>query len=104
LLETIGMKIATLRADRFSLIEQWMASGMSKRTFCEQQGVSYYTFQYWYRMYTAKQPVNGQLLPVTLTDSSTSNSECIRLKGAQGIEVELPLTERSIHLLKALLS
>jgi hypothetical protein len=65
------MKITTLRADRFSLIEQWMASGMSKRTFCEQQGVSYYTFQYWYRMYTAKQPVTGKLLPISKHPTNT---------------------------------
>ncbi len=35
----------------FEMIEQWQQSGLSQKTFCEQQSVKFHTFYYWYKRY-----------------------------------------------------
>jgi hypothetical protein len=39
------------RNSMFSLIENWQQSGISQRTFCEQQQIKAHVFYYWYKCY-----------------------------------------------------
>lgn len=48
----------TLRG--IELIEAWQASGMSKKRFCESQGIRTQTFYYWYKKCRASDaPLSG---------------------------------------------
>ena len=97
------MKSVSLREERFAQIQQWLRSGMSKRAFCQREDISYYTFQYWFRIFTSEQQNSGALLPVTCS-STDQVTDMIRITGAQGLEVHFPLNEHSVTLLKQLLS
>ena len=97
------MKSLSLREERFAQIQQWMRSGMSKRAFCQQEDISYFTFQYWFRIFTSEQQNSGALLPVTFT-STDQVTDVIRITSPQGLEVHFPLNEHSVTLLKQLLS
>lgn len=35
----------------FDKIEQWQKSGLSQRAWCNQDGLPYYRFHYWYKRY-----------------------------------------------------
>ena len=45
------------RQQMFSLIEQWQTSGLTQKAFCEQHGIRYYVFHYWYKRYRMQQSV-----------------------------------------------
>ena len=62
-----------------AIIEQWQASGLPAKTFCQQQQVTYHNFLYWRRK--LRPSANSQLVPV-VPDSPTV--------AADGIELALP--------------
>ena len=35
----------------FRLIDEWKRSGQSQKEFCQEQGVAYCVFHYWYKRY-----------------------------------------------------
>jgi hypothetical protein len=39
------------REEMFGLIEQWQQSGISQKGWCEQNGIRYHIFHYWYKRY-----------------------------------------------------
>lgn len=40
-----------VKQQMFLMIESWQQSGISQKAFCEQQGVKFHTFYYWYKRY-----------------------------------------------------
>ena len=62
-----------------AIIEQWQASGLSAKTFCQQQQVTYHNFLYWRRK--LRPSANSQLVPVVPDPSTVA---------ADGIELALP--------------
>jgi hypothetical protein len=40
-----------VREQMYVHIEQWKQSGLSQKVYCEQQGVKYHVFHYWYKLY-----------------------------------------------------
>ena len=71
-----------------AIIEQWQASSLSAKTFCQQQQVMYHNFLYWRRK--LRQSVSSQLVPV-VPDSSTSVADTIELALPDGLVI------RGIH-------
>ncbi len=39
------------REQMFEMILAWRQSGLSQKTFCQQNGIRYHVFHYWYRCY-----------------------------------------------------
>jgi len=39
----------------FEAIESWQQSGLSQKSWCEQNDVAYHAFHYWYRRYRHQQ-------------------------------------------------
>lgn len=39
------------RNTMFSIIENWQQSGLSQKTFCEEQHIKAHVFYYWYKCY-----------------------------------------------------
>ena len=62
-----------------AIIEQWQASGLPAKTFCQQQHVTYHNFLYWRRK--LRQSANSQLVQVVPDPSTVA---------ADGIELALP--------------
>jgi hypothetical protein len=73
----------------------------SQRAYCASKEVSYSVFHYWYGLYRKKQTAPGVFLPVKVT--SSPSKEQLTIIGANGIKVQLPLTNQSIEFVKQLL-
>ena len=63
-----------LREQMFQMIEQWQQSGLTQKTFCQQQSVRYYVFHYWYKRYREQQ-----------ADPQNSNSSFVKLQIAKPV-------------------
>jgi len=66
----------------FANIEQWQLSGISQKAWCEQAGIPYYVFHYWYKRYRDKN-----------TTSSTSSFVELKLQPAIVDHAELLLPD-----------
>jgi hypothetical protein len=44
----------------FSLIENWQQSGLSQKSFCDQQQVRPHVFYYWYKCYRLQNKTPGE--------------------------------------------
>jgi hypothetical protein len=40
-----------VREQMFKIIGQWQQSGLTQKTFCEEQAIRYHVFHYWYKRY-----------------------------------------------------
>ncbi len=55
-------------AEKFSMIENWKASGQNQQLFCKENQIAYSNFHYWFKKYKAQQEgsPDEQFLPVKL--------------------------------------
>jgi hypothetical protein len=67
----------------FAGIGCWRQSGLTQKTWCEQQGVSYATFHYWYKRYrkeeqgrTGVQGDEGGFVQLTVDSSQAIAAWC----------------------------
>lgn len=42
---------AKVRRQMFEMIERWKQSGLSQKSFCENESIKAYVFYYWYKLY-----------------------------------------------------
>jgi hypothetical protein len=40
-----------VRQQKFAMIIQWQQSGLSQKAWCQQSGIAYHVFHYWYKCY-----------------------------------------------------
>ena len=60
------------REKMFSLISAWQRSGLSQRAYCEQHGVRYSLFHYWYKQYRQQQTIlteQARFMPLDIQPS-----------------------------------
>jgi hypothetical protein len=50
------VKDNSIREQMFASITSWMSSELSKKQWCEDQGITYHVFHYWYRKYRDEHP------------------------------------------------
>jgi hypothetical protein len=91
-----------LRTQRLAMISQWVESGLSQKAFCAKKRIAYHVFHYWYKIYRSAEFQEGSFLPVKVV--AEPGTETITVKGTNGIELQIPVTEPGIHLLKRLLT
>jgi hypothetical protein len=49
-------KDESIREKMFASIASWQSSDLSQKQWCEQQGIIYHVFHYWYRKYRDEHP------------------------------------------------
>ncbi len=91
-----------IRSEKFKMIKQWQKSGLTQKAFCEANNIVYHSFHYWYKAFKDDPIAGNTFLPVKVIQPHTP--EIITLRSNSGIEMQLPLTDRSISFVKALLS
>lgn len=72
-------------AQRRQHYDDWLASGMSKSTYAQLHGINTKTFWHLCRALAPQKthtPAKNTLLPVTLTDSGTSDVATLSLRAA----------------------
>jgi hypothetical protein len=61
------VKDNSIREQMFASIASWQSSELSQKQWCQDQGITYHVFHYWYRKYRDEHP------------ESTENSSFVRL-------------------------
>lgn len=93
------------RQQKFAMIEQWRGSGLTQKTFCEQQSIRYYVFHYWYKRYRLQQVSaennTGSFVKLQVAKSSPGGAVEINYPGGIRILFHEPV---SSSYLKALVS
>ena len=79
-----------VRAQMYAHIEQWKQSGLSQKSYCEQQAVKYHVFHYWYKLYRDQHQQAAQapepqplatFIPLTLSTSPITSFVELHLSG-----------------------
>lgn len=60
------MQNQDVQQQMFNLISGWQQSGMSQKLFCEQNGIRYHVFHYWYKRFPSSQAVNKEVAFIPL--------------------------------------
>jgi len=104
-------QVEHVREQMYAHIEQWKQSGLSQKVYCEQQGVRYHVFHYWYKLYrdqhqqTAQKPPSKPsvaFLPLTLSTSPATGAFVeLHLSGGHRLVFHQMI---SVDYLKALIS
>ena len=89
------------RTQFLAMIKQWQQSGLSQKVFCTENNIAYHVFHYWYGVYKSDQKSTGSFLPVKITTPVTE--EQITIKGNSGIQLQVPMTDKSVRFIKQLL-
>jgi hypothetical protein len=50
------VKDNSIREQMFASIASWLSSELSQKQWCDQQGIIYHIFHYWYRKYRDEHP------------------------------------------------
>jgi elongation factor P hydroxylase len=82
------------------LIDQWQASGMTQKAFCEWKGIGYARFHYWYAIYRSKACEQSRFISVEVTPPA----DTIVLCGTNGIRLQLSACTASAKFVKQILT
>jgi len=78
------------REEMFPIIEAWQESGLSKKSFCEEQGIIKSVFFYWCRRYREENEPGG-FVPLNLgTSPAFAPGHSIEIQYPNGVLVRLP--------------
>ena len=68
------------------IIEKWEFSGLSKKEFCEQQGIAPSVFYYWYKKYISQDNTGG-FLPIKI--KNTTHIDQLEIHYPNGVKLKL---------------
>ena len=76
------MQNQEVQEQMFSMIARWQQSGISQKLYCEQHGIRYHVFHYWFKRYRDRNANSDTaFIPIhikpTETDASDAGIELI---------------------------
>jgi transposase-like protein len=78
------------REEMFPVVEAWQQSGLSKKSFCEEQGIIKSVFLYWVRKYRDEHEPDG-FVPLTSGGAlSLMQNYSIEIHYPNGVVLKLP--------------
>ena len=65
-----------VREQMFSMITCWQQSGLSQKAYCQQNGIRYHEFHYWYKCFRDRQSPSRDegFMPIKIQSSNTINT------------------------------
>jgi len=65
-----------VREQMFSMITCWQQSGLSQKAYCQQNGIRYHVFHYWYKCFRDRQSPSRDegFMPIKIQSSNTINT------------------------------
>jgi hypothetical protein len=89
------------KAYMFTLVRQWHESGLTRKEFCQQHGVSLSKFGYWIARFKEAQPGgDGSFIPMGSPGSTTHG--VLSVIYPNGVRLEVPAAD--LNLLSALIA
>lgn len=80
-------KSISRKQEMFDLIESSINSGLTKKAFCQQQGIKLSLFYYWQKRYRQQQEEDAGFLPVQINGHSGTGD--IEIFYPNGVQVRL---------------
>jgi len=67
------MQSKDVQEQMFNFIRGWQQSGLSQKMYCEQGGIRYHVFHYWFKRYRDKSPghTEASFIPIQIKPSET---------------------------------
>jgi transposase-like protein len=78
------------REEMFPIVELWQQSGLSKKSFCKEQGIIKSVFLYWCRKYRDEYEPDGFVPLTTGGPLSLTQSHFIEIQYPNGVVLRLP--------------
>jgi hypothetical protein len=65
-----------VREQMFSMITCWQQSGLFQKAYCQQNGIRYHVFHYWYKCFRDRQSPSRDegFMPIKIQSSNTINT------------------------------
>jgi hypothetical protein len=75
-------KDVQVREQMFSMITDWQQSGLSQKAYCEQQGIRYHVFHYWYKCFRDLQSPSPDagFIPLKIQSSDFVNTSSAHIE------------------------
>ena len=69
------MQPKEVREQMFEHIKRWQSGDLTQKRFCEQAGIAYHVFHYWYKVYrNSNQPATSSFVKLKVEPSLASSS------------------------------
>ena len=79
------------KEEMYPIIDHWQSSGLTKQSFCDQQGIAKSVLCYWHKKYKSDQEVPNGFLPIKIGDDrSMSSGSKIEIEYPNGVVLRLP--------------
>jgi hypothetical protein len=78
------------KEEMFPVVESWQTSGLSKKAFCEEQGIIKSVFLYWCRKYMEENEQCGFVPLTTGGPLSLTQIHSIEIQYPNGVVLKLP--------------
>ena len=79
----------TRREEMFALVEQQKSSGQNQSLFCREQGISYYTFRYWFEKYHLPECTGNETFTVIEPEPPIARNCDLKITYPNGVNIEL---------------
>jgi hypothetical protein len=80
------IKDESIRGQMFASIASWLSSNLSQKQWCQDQGITYHIFHYWYRKYRDEHPQSASddsFVRLTVKPGSDASCEVIFTDGTK---------------------
>jgi hypothetical protein len=80
------LKDESIREQMFASIASWRSSELSQKKWCQDQGITYHVFHYWYRKYRDEHPEstdNDSFVRLTVKSEARASCEVIFTDGTK---------------------
>jgi hypothetical protein len=80
------VKDNSIREQMFASIASWLSSELSQKQWCQDQGITYHVFHYWYRKYRDEHPAshdNNSFVRLTVKPEPGASCEVIFTDGTK---------------------
>ena len=80
------VKDNSIREQMFASIASWQSSELSQKQWCQDQGITYHVFHYWYRKYRDEHPEstdNNSFVRLTVNPEAGASCEVIFADGTK---------------------
>jgi hypothetical protein len=80
------VKDNSIREQMFASIASWLSSELSQKQWCQDQGITYHVFHYWYRKYRDEHPEstdNDSFVQQTVKPEAGASCEVIFADGTK---------------------
>ncbi len=68
----------------YNHVRLWQQSGQSQKSYCQQAGIAYHVFHYWYHKYRHGQPTGNSFIQLSTSSvASSAFAECYLSNGVR---------------------